>query len=275
MREGEKGERRLVIVTATTDPVRAEACMNTWGTSSRRVVVWNNARDNAQSVFTKTMIVVRDYLGTVPAFCRGIERLMIGDWSHPQNFDRECIVAMLHDDVLIFDPHWDETVLNFFESHPHAVLAGFFGAKSLGHPQIYELPYDPMQLARGDCWSSMIDAEAHGSRTKKLQRVAVLDGFSQIMRGDFARYALNYLRTSGLVHHAYDAALGALARRFGGETWLIPISCKHLGGQTAVGDAGYQEWARRQIKDGDQGFWLDAHRKVYDEFQDQLPFKVE
>jgi hypothetical protein len=38
-----------------------------------------------------------------------------------------------------------------------------------------------------------------------------------------------------------------------------------------VGDPNYQQWARQQDPAGDQGFWKQAHRIVYNEFTDVLP----
>ncbi|HEY9015251.1 MAG TPA: hypothetical protein VIM84_09335, partial [Gemmatimonadales bacterium] len=78
----------------------------------------------------------------------------------------------------------------------------------------------------------------------------------------------------GVTHHFYDGMLGALAARLDWEVWFLPVRCRHFGGQTAVGDAGYAEWAKTQHPDGDQGFWQDAHRIGYDRFRDVLPLRV-
>jgi len=174
--------------------------------------------------------------------------------------------------------------------HPNCGLAGFGGAIGLGDEQIYQKPYDPMQLARIGFRSNLIDAEKHGTRSLLPERVACLDGFSQIGTRQFwegyrnqtralVRYSLQdmpwtVLEELGFVHHFYDGALGCIAKRHGWEVWYLPVRGQHFGGQTAVGDPGYGDWAKTQIKDGDQGFWQAAHRIGYDAFKDVLPIRL-
>jgi hypothetical protein len=283
---------QLWIVTATTNPKRAAECFETWVENANRpekinaVVVWNNAEShgwgagNVQDMWKfdslrrlQNVYVVRteDYLGAVPALGVGLE-------ITTSTAAEDDVIACFHDDLriaLTYDHGWDLDVMSHFSDHPECGLAGFFGAYGLGRDDIYKTAYDPMQLVRQDCISNMKDAEAHGVRETSARRVAVLDGFSQIMRAPFARDAMHMLKRSGIKHHAYDAALGALAARHGFETWMIPVECRHLGGQTAVGDPGYQDWARERNPEGDQGFWKAAHEWVYKEFMDVLPIRIE
>jgi hypothetical protein len=240
-------------------------------------VVWNGAagtQDPEQRTsLTTTVIIEPDYLGVVPAFCLGLHAVI--HRAQPQD-----IIALLHDDVEIFEQDWDLKVLEHFDSHPQTCLAGFFGATGLGAPDIYKTPYDPMQLARMDCWSNMDDAEAHGQRSETPRRAVCFDGFSQIMTVELAKYITLQLEHSKLTHHAFDSAIGALAARFCRdrgyeyEAWMIPIRCHHAGGQTAVGDPGYQAWAKARIEKGDQGFWEESHRYFYEELRDILPLRL-
>jgi hypothetical protein len=55
---------------------------------------------------------------------------------------------------------------------------------------------------------------------------------------------------------------------------MIPVKCHHAGGQTAVGDQGYQAWAKAKIAGGDQGFWEESHRYFYEELRDVLPLRL-
>jgi hypothetical protein len=196
-------------------------------------------------------------------------------------------------------------------------LVGFGGGLGLGAADIYQTPYDPMQLARVGFISNMKDAELHGARTTSYQPIAVLDGFSQIgtrrywqgharqgapavtlcptcggkgfapsaranhcgfcdgqENNDTDETLFSLMQSWGIVHHAYDAALGCFARRLGYQVWLAPIACHHYGGQTAVGDPGYHTWAQQQTEGGDAGFWQHAHGVVYHEFKDVLPIRV-
>lgn len=283
-------DRKLWIVTASANPFKTKEWHNTWAQRSRQelkhraVMVWNGASQYPGEITrgqldTGALIITGDYLGVVPAFCLGLQAVI--HRAQPQD-----VIACLHDDVAIMEQDWDLRVLAHFDQHPNTCLAGFFGATGLGAPDIYKTPYDPMQLARMDCWSNMDDAEAHGQRSIEAKRVVVLDGFSQIMSVEFAKYAVGWLQESGITHHFYDGILGCLARRFSpdrydmtrraleAEVWMIPIQCHHAGGQTAVGDVGYQAWAKTKTENGDQGFWNQAHRIGYERFQDVLPLRL-
>lgn len=281
---------RLAVVTATTNPLRAQACVESWGKVPIIAVI--NGLPTAEAVLqglavSVEWIVSPEYLGTVPAFRLGVDYAL-------EQTDAD-VIACLHDDVEIFEPNWVEKVIRYFDREPSMGLAGFGGAVGLGDAGIYLKPYDPMQLARIGFRSNLVDAEVHGGRSLLPEQVACLDGFSQIGRrafwsGDLAdghddgRSAVfdssgrarpwTVLEDLGLIHHIYDGALGCLAARYGWDTWYLPVRCRHHGGQTAVGDSGYATWAKTQRPNGDQGFWEDGHRLVYDAFQDVLPLRV-
>ncbi len=270
----------FAVVTATTDEARAAACLDSW-------------RDHAR--YAWPVYVVRNgaaggYKGVVPAFAEGVQAALDAGAQ---------IIACLHDDLRIDQDDWDQTVIRWFEQAPTCGLAGFGGGTGLGAGNIYQVDYNPMQLARLDFVSNLEDAENHGRRAHiaakgagervmyRAEPVACLDGFSQIGRREFwqgqliertARIAEQNLFAEmaawGVVHHFYDGMLGCFARRLGWAAWMLPIACKHFGGQTAVGDRGYSEWAREQIPGGDQGFWEQAHRIGYERFRDVLPIRV-
>ena len=269
---------RLGVVTATTDRQRAQSCVNSWFDTTKLPfdfeVIFNGGGFG-------------DYLGTVKAFRQGVDNLLAKDCE---------VIACFHDDLEITEPWWDQKILRHFDRQPACGLAGFGGAIGLGSDRIYVDPYDPMQLARIGFRSNMKDAEAHGMRSLYPERVACLDGFSQIGRrafweGKFYTTDLDvgevddgqptagptpwlYLEGLGVVHHFYDGMLGCLARRYGWETWYLPVGCIHYGGRTAVGDRGYQDWAKTQNGVGDEAFWQQAHRIGYDHFRDVLPLRV-
>jgi len=266
----------IAIVTATTNLKRADPVLRTWSerASTPRLllrVVANGGDSGAP------------YLGTVPAFTRGVDSVLA---ACPE----VDIIACLHDDLEIREDDWDVMVERSFARHPDVGLVGFGGAVGLGHPQIYELPYDPMQLARIGFRSNLVHAEAHGIRSLTPEPVVCLDGFSQIGRREFWQGCTRadaenghhrirvrpwqYLEDLGFVHHFYDSALGCIARRMGWDVHYLPVRCHHYGGQTAVGDQGYQRWAAEQTDGGDRGFWEQAHRIGYDEFRDVLPLRL-
>ncbi len=264
---------RLHVVTASTNLERAMPCLMSWDTYARRPLLIHLMKNGEGD---------NPYLGVVPAFAQGVQRALDAGAE---------FIACLHDDLELTEgaDGWDQRVLECFDSRPRLGLLGFGGATGLGAHDIYRTPYAPQQLARRHFYSNMREAEAHGTRTLDTMKVACLDGFSQIGRRAFwlgERFAagghvphrknlFQQMADMGLVHHAYDAALGAYARRLHWETWMLPIPCHHYGGRTAVGDAGYAQWAKTQNPDGDQGFWRDAHAAIYNEFRDVLPFDVD
>jgi hypothetical protein len=268
---------KLVVVTATTNYDRATPCLDSWGDVQKVIVSNGSQADRAVGYGSHSDVcVVQGYLGTVPAFRLGVDYAL-------EHSDADILCAF-HDDLEILDPSWAEKVIRLFERHPQCGLAGFGGAIGLGSDDLYRAPYDPLQLARIGFRSNLVDAEVHGVRSLLSERVACLDGFSQIGRREFYE-GLNragresdrpwtYFEEHGIFHHLYDSLLGAYAARLGWEAWYVPVRARHLGGQTAVGDQGYQAWAQGQIPGGDQGFWQQSHQRGYQLFKDVLPIRL-
>ncbi len=241
--------RDLAIVTASLDLGRSQACRDSWAD---------------RAVYDYTTYGIAGTYGVVPAFAQGVA-LAFAEGA-------EAVVC-LHDDVRIEEDDWDLQVL---EALARGVkFAGFGGGTQLGSADLYHTPYDPMQLARGGFVSNLRDAEAHGRRSRSPEQCVVFDGFCQIGTKDWFGVAWQTLAKSGYIHHWYDGALACLAARAHVQPGLmIPVACHHYGGQTAVGSAAYQAWARTQHPEGDQGFWLASHAKGYEQFGDVLPFTV-
>lgn len=286
---------KLAIVTATLDFVRAQDCVQSWWLHAAKeqsiptyIVLQSADPHNCwmQQPGERNYFYATDQiLGTVPAFAIGVQQALE---------DGADIIACLHDDLEMLESGWDEMVVSLFKACPRAGLCGFGGGKGLGSDDIYKTPYHPMQLARQRFLSNMRDAEAHGERCEIAIPVACLDGFSQIGRREFwqGRFQnelgtrtnlgtnlFETMRRMGVIHHFYDGMLGCFAKRLGWQTWMLPVSCHHYGGRTAVGDARYAAWADQQRPDsmhtsGDQMFWRKAHRIGYEEFHDVLPIRT-
>lgn len=320
---------KLAVVTATLDYPRAQDCITGWWTSAWHPIStyivgqggfaagWTNSgKGYATALGNCFLYGSPEILGVVPAFAIGVQKALE---------DGAEIIACLHDDLLIEQSGWDQVVRDVFQKESQVGLVGFGGGTGLADENIYQVPYNPMQLARKDFVSNMRDAEAHGRRVTHPMRVACLDGFSQIGRREFWQgYAhtkslghvcptcgatgfapsaqthrcafcdgqensdtdtnlFTLMQEWGVIHHFYDGMLGCFAKRLGWEVWMLPIACHHLGGQTAVGDARYHQWAsdRRPTglidtpqPGGDQIFWLEAHQIGYDHFRDVLPIRL-
>lgn len=290
---------RLAIVTATLDLDRAKDCVSSWavlatgpldiyivGQTGAGMRDWELVADTDCGPQVRFFAMsTREVLGVVPAFALGVQKALE---------DGAPLIACLHDDLLIEQQTWDEDVVRLFKACPRAGLCGFGGGKGLGSDDIYRTPYNPMQLARIGFISNMRDAEAHGERVEVAMPVACLDGFSQIGTRTFWQNLPHFtfhgtrldmdahpptnlfaqMQQLGMVHHFYDAALGAFAKRLGYQVWFLPIRCHHYGGRTAVGNQRYTDWALGQVAGGDGGFWEAAHRIGYTEFKDVLPIRT-
>lgn len=241
---------RLAIVTATLGEEGQEACLASWA---------------SRAAYDLPLYVVANHFGVVPAFAEGVAQAFADG--------AEAVIA-LHDDVRIDHRDWD--VLVQAQLDAGVKFAGFGGATQLGSAELYQTPYHPMQLARGGFVSNMQDAEAHGRRSQQPVRCVCFDGFSQIGTKDWFGAAWQRLAEAGIQHHFYDGMLGCLAARMGKQPGvMIPVACHHFGGRSAVGSQAYQAWAKNQIAEGDQGFWLQSHLWGYEEFMDVLPLRVE
>lgn len=270
--------KKLAVVTATLNPERAKKCFQSWEamrtTDFMTYIVWGETpggleeggREASQkaifNTFENVVVVSHNLCGVVPAFNLGVQQAIAAGAE---------IIVCLHDDVLIEEYAWDEAVLS---ADPAYKFMGFGGATSLGSNALYNLPYSPFQLARGGFVSNMRQAEAHGNRSTAPVPCVCFDGFSQIGTSDWFGPAWQKLTDLGVRHHGYDGMLGCLARRASVYGLMLPVQCHHYGGVTAVGDTAYRAWAESLIKDGDQGFWEEAHEIWYREFRDVLPVRI-
>jgi hypothetical protein len=313
---------RVAIVTATTNPERSARCRHHWPLCFQDPVdiytVFNGVEDGqAEGWFVGVPVQMgkrygyysREILGVVPAFAIGVQKAL------EKGAD---IIACFHDDLEIYDYATGRSIEQFFTKHPTCGLLGFGGGRGLGTADIYQTPYNPMQLARVDFISNMKDAEAHGRRVLVPTQVACLDGFSQVGRREFwegyqhtppvgipewdmtdyrkTEYLaqprdranlFQIMQQDGVIHHGYDGMLGCWAKRLDWQVWMLPIACSHLGGQTAVGDPRYHQWADQYAQStdrldgiteegtGDQILWLRSHRIWYAHYLDVLPIRLE
>jgi GT2 family glycosyltransferase len=180
------------------------------------------------------------------------------------------VLVYIHDDVDILEPRWDERVRNRFLAQPDIGLAGFACALGLGEDAIYKAPYELRHVGRHTFGSNMVGATIHGFVTTEDREAASPDGFSMIIRRSLLD-KIGGWSWFPFLHHVYDYAIACQARRHGYRCWLIPVHVNHHGGKTACGPI-HQETAKKY--GGDTQVHADAHRWLYDNFRDVLPFKV-
>ena len=178
-----------------------------------------------------------DKLGPVGSLQNGYAHFPV-----PQYFKDISVLAFIHDDVEIYEDGWDERVLREFDE-PTVGVVGFGGATGLGTPGLYKTPYRLQQLARTNYASNVTDAEVHGSRFTGERDVAVLDGFSMIVRRELLDKVGGW-PVDHLAFHCYDTWLCCMARRHGYRTRLVGVRCHHFGGQTSTTSV-YNEWLKK------------------------------
>ena len=172
------------------------------------------------------------------------------------------ILAFFHDDTILKEEGWVGRVLREFES-PDVGLVGFGGALVHGSPDLYKRPYEHTQLGRSYYLSNVDDAEVHGARFTGSNDVAVLDGFSLIVRRDVLDRAGGW-PVATLGYLGYDYWASCMVHRLGYRCRVVGARCHHLGGRTAV--------ALKKNQDESGEAYHAAHRYIYDEFRDVLPY---
>ena len=151
-------------------------------------------------------------------------------------------VAVVHNDVYIYEKDWDQHIIRLFDSLPKVGGIGLFGAQGCGPvgERIQDVEYSGQMAGM----SNMLEAEIHGMRLKQEYRAAaIFDGFFMAFRktalpkGFDQRY---------MFHHIYDRDASLEVLRNGFDNIVANIPCHHIGGITA-NRADYQEWIDKKI----------------------------
>jgi GT2 family glycosyltransferase len=170
------------------------------------------------------------------------------------------IIAYMHDDVIIREHGWDARVLREF-ADPAVGMVGFAGATRHGRPDLYRTPYDLPQLGRFGFKSNMRTAEQHGQRFTGECDVAVLDGMVMIVRRSVLDRCGGWPMETPIGYYCYDYWLSCEVRRQGSKIRLVGVDIDHLGGKSS----GFINPSSSHA---------DAHRWLFDNSRDVLPFEV-
>lgn len=238
--------------------------------SSRIIIVvptMNTKQDVARQLQVPPELV--HYVRNTPESNLGV----VGSLQAGYERTTEPIIACIHDDVIVHDSNWIERVLTEFDD-PEVGVVGFCGALAHGADDLYKVPYRLNDLARFGVLSNMDDAEVHGERFTGSHDVAVLDGFSLIVRRSLLDACGGWHPERWTAHHLYDYVICAQARRFGYRVRVVGVASRHIGGVTATSSV-YQEWATGTKWGSDVNMHIAGHRMFYDEFTDVMPWRVE
>jgi GT2 family glycosyltransferase len=176
------------------------------------------------------------------------------------------IVAVIQNDFMIYEPGWDQKLLDFFERTPDAGVVGLAGAKQFAADDIYRTPYQLQQLGRAYMYTSFLDWQPHGNQTTDVTEVACLDGVFIAFRPDTGlRFDERYH------HHMYDSDISIEAHYKGLRNFVLPIPCDHISGQSA----NYPVYQKSvEHLGGDAGVHSKSHELMYDKWRDKLPVRV-
>jgi GT2 family glycosyltransferase len=159
-------------------------------------------------------------------------------------------LAIMHDDVFIYEKDWDVTVLQLIKSMGNIGVAGFFGVQGIG--KVGERIQDVDKSGQAPGMSNMLEAEKHGMRLKTdWHPCATVDGFTMIIDMELLR------KTGGFdqrykYHHYYDRDICLESLRHGYNNIVIGVSCHHLSGLTA-NRGQYQTWIDSQTAQSREG----------------------
>jgi len=189
---------------------------------------------------------------------------------------REEILVYIHDDCEILEKGWDDRVRNIMGSQPLCDCIGIIGGTGIGADDIYQVPYETIQLARHNVQSNMVDAEVHGHRTTGPMLIATADGCALMVRRSFLDEVGGWSWWSE-ENHGYDNALACMLRRRGRQLWLLPLVSRHPSLlKSNIPEPSRSRTQRANLRAAERfgDVYTRAHRHLYDEFRDVLPFRV-
>jgi GT2 family glycosyltransferase len=176
------------------------------------------------------------------------------------------IIALLHNDVLVFEKGWDQRVVNAFERHPEVGLAGFLGAKGAA-----------LNGGRWDVLSNMLEAEIHGVRESSESYVVLFDGLSLIGRRKMFEQ-VGGIDQNYTYHHFYDKDVSLTSYYAGWKNLMIGVYHHHMSGITA-NRPDYQKWISKVLHKkegkGDQASYDASEKYFLDKWKERLPVKVD
>lgn len=174
------------------------------------------------------------------------------------------VIAILHNDLYVFEKGWDQRVLGMF-ANEKVGLCGFLGAEGAG-----------VTGGRMNTVSNMIEAEIHGNRDTGARRVAIFDGLSLIGRRKMFEKVGGF-DTGYTYHHFYDRDISLASYYAGYENWFVGVSCHHRSGVTA-NRPEYGKWIAEKMGttegQGDKASYDKSEAYFVRKWQGKLPILI-
>jgi glycosyltransferase involved in cell wall biosynthesis len=200
---------------------------------------------------------------------------MVATYNQIFSLIQTDIVAILHNDVFIFEKGWDKRVVTYFETINRLGSLGFFGAQGVG--TIGERIQDPEFPGQMAGISHMLEASQHGLDMQEAYRpCAILDGFAMVFNMHMIKQA-GGLDTRYHYHHLYDRDLPLTSLSLGYKNIVVNVPCHHQSGVTANRHQ-YQAWIDSQLKmksGGDQWTHEENSKLFAKKWQSALPLYIE
>lgn len=182
------------------------------------------------------------------------------------------IIAIIHNDVLIYEQGWNNRVMDLFDKDPKLGMVAFFGSGGCmvngGRLQVRD------DGGSGAGMSNLLEAELHGLRIDKPHAIAIPDGLAMIFRKEMLDKGKGFdLRYK--YHHLYDRDIGLESLRRGYRNMVIDVPCHHWSGITC-NRASYQNWINKQLKVDSGGDKLahDSNSEIFMEKWGPLGYNV-
>jgi O-antigen biosynthesis protein len=175
------------------------------------------------------------------------------------------VVAILHNDLYVYEHGWDQRVLAEFDADPRLGMVGFLGSEGIA-----------ANGGRFNVWSNMLEAEVHGGRDSGSRAVAVFDGMSLIGRRTMFEQVGGF-DTNFTYHHMYDKSISLESRLAGWTNKMIGVFCHHRSGVTA-NRPDYQNWISQKLGTepgkGDQTSYQQSEAYFLQKYAAHLPIDV-
>lgn len=183
---------------------------------------------------------------------------------------QEDIIAVMHNDVFIYEYGWDERLRYYFESDPKLGIVGFCGS-----PEIDILGGrggGTMCNFRGEQGQLQ---EHTGKKIDDLRPALILDSMFMAFRTELIpKLGIDETITPA---HFYDKILPMRAVEAGNHVAVLGVEIDHMGGTTLVGEPAFElamrHWCQKQgLQYGENAgaaVYMEAERRWLEEYRDK------